>query len=151
MAMEIQQCLPLSVVQLKGKPWQKPYCRNGVVDAFKFGAQWSLSKAFWGSVTQIAHQPARQLQCIYCLTLFQLDRDNFLSPWQTKPNWNRVKYSQWFGKITDYGHPMKAYIKEIWKFGPMWQTKYASAVPKSLGLGVDFRPFSEDDFITGRP
>ena len=26
---------------------------------------------------------------------------------------------------TDYGHPMKAYIEEIWKFGPMWQTKYA--------------------------
>ena len=24
---------------------------------------------------------------------------------------------------TDYGHPMKAEIKDIWKFGPMWQTK----------------------------
>ena len=33
----------------------------------------------------------------------------------------------------------------------MWQTKYASAVPKNLGVGVDFRPFSEDDFLTGRP
>ena len=32
----------------------------------------------------------------------------------------------------DYGHPMKAKIKEIWKFGPMWQTKYASAVPKKF-------------------
>ena len=27
---------------------------------------------------------------------------------------------------TDYGHPMKA--SEIWKFWPIWQTKYASAV-----------------------
>ena len=39
---------------------------------------------------------------------------------------------------TDYGHPLKAYIKEIWKIGPMWKTKYASAVPKNLGVGVDF-------------
>ena len=29
----------------------------------------------------------------------------------------------------------------------MWQTKYASAVPKNLGVGVDFRPCSEDDFL----
>ena len=28
---------------------------------------------------------------------------------------------------------------------------YASAVPKSLGLGFDFRPCSEDDFLTGCP
>ena len=28
----------------------------------------------------------------------------------------------------------------------MWQTKYASAVPKNLGVGVDFRPCSEGDF-----
>ena len=25
---------------------------------------------------------------------------------------------------TDYGHPMKIWIREIWKFVPMWQTKY---------------------------
>ena len=30
----------------------------------------------------------------------------------------------------------------------MWQAKYASAVPKNLV--VDFRPCSEDDFLTGR-
>ena len=40
--------------------------------------------------------------------------------------------------ITDYGHPMKAWIKHIWKIGPIWQTKYASAVPKNLGLGLNF-------------
>ena len=33
----------------------------------------------------------------------------------------------------------------------MWQTKYASAIPKNLGVGVDFRPCSEGDFLTGRP
>ena len=59
--------------------------------------------------------------------------------------WNKnakCKYTASFQLIivqaTDYGHPMKAYIKEIWKFGPMWQTKYALAVLKNLGVGVDF-------------
>ena len=33
----------------------------------------------------------------------------------------------------------------------MWQTKYTSAIPKNLGVGVDFRPCSEGDFLTGRP
>ena len=28
------------------------------------------------------------------------------------------------------------------KFGLMWQTKYVSAVPKNLGLGLNFRPCS---------
>ena len=45
---------------------------------------------------------------------------------------------------------MKAQIKEIRKFGQMWQTKYALAVPKNLGVGVDFWPCSEGDFLTGR-
>ena len=39
---------------------------------------------------------------------------------------------------TYYGHPMKGYIKDILKIGPMWQTKYASAVPKNLGVGENF-------------
>ena len=34
MAMGCQQCLPLSVVQLKGKHCRKPHCCNGVVDTF---------------------------------------------------------------------------------------------------------------------
>ena len=34
-AMGRQQCLPLSVVQLKGKHCRKPHCRNGVVDTFR--------------------------------------------------------------------------------------------------------------------
>ena len=33
----------------------------------------------------------------------------------------------------------------------MWQTKYASAVPKNLGLGLNFRPCSEGYFLSGRP
>ena len=32
--MGCRQCLPLSVVQLKGKHCQKPHYRNGVVDTF---------------------------------------------------------------------------------------------------------------------
>ena len=33
----------------------------------------------------------------------------------------------------------------------MWQTKYASAVPKHLGVGVNFRPCSEGYFFSGSP
>ena len=33
----------------------------------------------------------------------------------------------------------------------MWQTNYASAVPKTLGVGVSFRPCSEGYFLSGRP
>ena len=33
--MGCRQCLPLSVVQLKGKHCQKTHCRNGVVDTFR--------------------------------------------------------------------------------------------------------------------
>ena len=36
-AMGCRQCLPLSVVQLKGKHCRKPHCRNGVVDSFGQG------------------------------------------------------------------------------------------------------------------
>ena len=36
-AMGCQQCLPLSVVQLKDKHCRKPHCRNGVVDMFGHG------------------------------------------------------------------------------------------------------------------
>ena len=34
MAMGCRQCLPLNVVQLKGKHCRKPHCRNGVEDMF---------------------------------------------------------------------------------------------------------------------
>ena len=33
----------------------------------------------------------------------------------------------------------------------MWQIKYALAVPKNLGVGVDFRPCSKGDFLTRYP
>ena len=33
-AMGCRQCLPLSVVRLKGKHCRNPHCRNGVVDTF---------------------------------------------------------------------------------------------------------------------
>ena len=33
----------------------------------------------------------------------------------------------------------------------MWQTKYAAAIPKNLGVGVNFRLCSEGDFLSGRP
>jgi hypothetical protein len=32
----------------------------------------------------------------------------------------------------------------------MWQTKYASAVPINLGLGFDFPPCSEGNFLSRR-
>ena len=36
-AMGCRQCLPLSIVQLKGKHCRKPHCHNGVVDTFGLG------------------------------------------------------------------------------------------------------------------
>ena len=33
----------------------------------------------------------------------------------------------------------------------MWQTKYASAISINLGLGFDFQPCSEGDFLIGPP
>ena len=33
----------------------------------------------------------------------------------------------------------------------MWQTKYAAAIPKNLGLGLNFRPCSEHYFLSGSP
>ena len=33
----------------------------------------------------------------------------------------------------------------------MWQTKYASTVPKNLGVEVNFWPRSEGHFLSGRP
>ena len=35
---------------------------------------------------------------------------------------------------TEYGHQMKTWIKEIWKFGLMWQTIAALVVPKNWEL-----------------
>ena len=32
----------------------------------------------------------------------------------------------------------------------MWQTKYALAVPKNLGFGLNFWPLSEGYFLSGR-
>ena len=41
--------------------------------------------------------------------------------------------------------------EDIWKIWPMWQTKYTLAIPKNLGVGVNFRPCSEGYFLSGRP
>ena len=45
---------------------------------------------------------------------------------------------------TQWRHKSKISVK-------LWQTKYASAVPKNLGVGVNFRPCSEGYFLSGRP
>ena len=42
-AMRCRQCLPLSVVQLKGKHSRKPYCCNGVVDTFQLTLLFDLT------------------------------------------------------------------------------------------------------------
>ena len=46
---------------------------------------------------------------------------------------------------------IRTYLDLLLKFGPMWRTKYALAVSINLGLGFDFRPCSECDFLPGRP
>ena len=70
---------------------------------------------------------------------------------QCKSLQQRVLYCNSYLEHTDYGHPMKGKIKETWKFRPMWQTKYAAAIPKNLGVGVNFRPCSEGYFLSGCP
>ena len=44
--------------------------------------------------------------------------------------------------------PNESINQRNWKFGPMWQTIYALAVLKNFGVGVDFQPCSEGDFLT---
>ena len=65
---------------------------------------------------------------------------------QPKPHFPHLAKAEY---PTDYGHPMKAWIKAIWKVGPMWQAKYASTLPKNLGLGLNFRPYIESYFLSG--
>ena len=55
------------------------------------------------------------------------------------------------------------YVKSIAAYAPsflrynssvlarVWQTKYASPIPKYINLGVDLRLWSEGDLLTGRP
>ena len=50
---------------------------------------------------------------------------------------------------TDYGHRHKSKISE--KLGRCGRQEYSSAVTINLGLGFDFRPCSEGDFLTGCP
>ena len=38
----------------------------------------------------------------------------------------------------EYGHPMKAEIKDIWKIGPMWQTKICFGCTEKFGIGIEF-------------
>ena len=58
---------------------------------------------------------------------------------------NLSMFHNWpFILTTDNGHPMR-------KIGPMWQEKYALAVPNNLGLGLNFWPCSEGFFLSGRP
>ena len=45
-------------------------------------------------------------------------------------------------------HKIEIRYMNIWKIGP---TKYALAIPKNLGLGLNFRPCSERYFLSGRP
>ena len=58
-AMGCRQCLPLSVVQLKGKDCRKPHCRiNGVVDTFGLIG---FLLAFWHTLVQL-RRPCQERQ-----------------------------------------------------------------------------------------
>ena len=58
-----------------------------------------------------------------------------------------VEYQSFWTQTTDTQRRYKSKI--FVRFGLMWQTKYALAVSKNLGLGFDFWPCSEGDFLTG--
>ena len=50
--MGCRQCLPLSVVQLKGKHCRKPHSRNGVVDTFGHIRAWNINHLVFFSGNQ---------------------------------------------------------------------------------------------------
>ena len=50
-AMGCQQCLPLSIVHLKGKHCQKPHCCNGVVDHLGLGSIYTFDLFFLVNLT----------------------------------------------------------------------------------------------------
>ena len=49
--MGCRQCLPLSVVQLKGKHCRKPHCRNGVVDTFGLWLHFGITSFAYATVS----------------------------------------------------------------------------------------------------
>ena len=59
--------------------------------------------------------------------------------------------SGFFGSNHGLRTPNEGINQRNLKFGPMWQTKYALAIPMNLGLEFYFRPCREGDFLTGRP
>jgi hypothetical protein len=59
-----------------------------------------------------------------------------------------VNYSSYHGLRTPNEGINQRYLKN---WTDVRQTKYALAVPKNLGLGLNFRPCSEGYFLSGRP
>ena len=79
-AMVCWQCLPLSVVQLIDKHWQKTHCRNGVVDTFE------PSHSNWG---------AHCVTLILCMAVLIISKIRgqvlkLLFPTEVWENWNKV-------------------------------------------------------------
>ena len=107
------------------------------------------SEKIWTYNCDIPH-PLVEIICILAWLRLMSDA-NFTDSYQFLLRVTTIIVYDSFIRVTDYGHPMKAKIKDIWKIGPMGQTKYASAVPKNLGVGVNFRPCSEGYFLSGRP
>ena len=56
-AMGCQQCLPPSVVQLKGKHCWKPHCRNGVVNTFR---PYLLTVLSWIPLNELSSLPPQK-------------------------------------------------------------------------------------------
>ena len=94
-------CLPLSVVQLKGKYCQKPNCPNGVVDTFKPGQlsgghwiEYSSSKFRFYNITKKIH-----VQHFWFRFRFLFSKDSFFitSLWVLKLYWrcSKNRYFSW--------------------------------------------------------
>ena len=65
--------------------------------------------------------------------------------------YSNLKGKTWLSNGYGNSHGLRTPNEGINQRNLMWQTKYATAVPKNLGVGVDFRSCSEGDFLTGRP
>ena len=81
-AMRCQQCLPLSVVQLKGKHCPKHHCRNGVVNTFEHYLEYVKviqNPAF----TSCPKTGCEKSTVLVVLTVYISSHSPFSPPWNT--------------------------------------------------------------------
>ena len=118
--------------------WERPISRNLQTQQaciLPLQSHHAKERMLNEEVGQFSAQLLKLLIMVIPLPLISSNRILTFRIWNSKEYiWTRTTDTQWR------------------KFGRMWQTKYASAVLKNLGVEVDFRQCSEDqnDFMSGK-